>query len=307
MSSEIIIEANNLTKIYSGKRVVDDVSFTIKRGQIVGLVGKNGAGKTTLMRILIGAIMANEGTFSLFDSHTRPELVLALKRVAAMIETPALYERMNAEDNLKARCMLMGVQKENIDKYIRDLLVFVGLEEVIKTRKAVRNFSLGMRQRVQIAMALVGDPELMILDEPTNGLDPAGILQVRELLLKVNKEKGTTIMVSSHILSELGKFATDYIFLDRGKIVDCLSAEDLEFRVGKVIELKGENIDNIEKALSKEELEISRNGDSLFVKNIVEAKDVINLLVKNGLEVSYFKETENALEDYFVSLLEDKQ
>lgn len=239
MEKEITVKTLNLTKQYKNKCAVDSVSLTIQKGEIYGLVGKNGAGKTTLIRLLCGVIHSTAGSYSLFGFDKEKDLLKVRQKVAAMIETPSLYLNLSAEDNLKARCILMHKDFS----IIKSRLMEVGLKDVIGSRKKVKDFSLGMRQRLGIAISILGDPELLILDEPTNGLDPEGIKEMRDLLVSLNQNRGVTIIVSSHILSELSKFATKYGFMDKGKIIKEISSDEL-FRSCKKsldIELKTQN------------------------------------------------------------------
>ncbi|HPM08031.1 MAG TPA: ATP-binding cassette domain-containing protein, partial [Bacilli bacterium] len=205
--SDIVVETKGLTKKYGTTLALNNVSISVHRGEIYGFVGRNGAGKTTLIRVLTGIANPTSGSFTLLGAATKNEQKEARKHIAAMVETPALYMNMTAHDNLRTTLILKGLKDESL---IRSRLEEVGLSDVIASSKKAKDFSLGMKQRLGIAMALLGDPELLILDEPTNGLDPEGIREMRELLVNINKSRNITMIISSHILGELSKLATRF-------------------------------------------------------------------------------------------------
>ncbi len=214
-----VLTANKVTKTFKQKKALDEVSMDIKKGDIYGLIGKNGAGKTTLIRIICGLAAPTGGDIKLFDSS---DLVSARKEIGTVIESPAFYPNMTAKQNLMAQCKLMGVKNT---KCIPKILHMVGLEGTDK--KKAKNFSLGMKQRLAIALSLVGEPKFLVLDEPTNGLDPEGIKEIRELILTLNEKYEITVLISSHILSELSKIATRYGMLHEGKLLEEFTEEDL--------------------------------------------------------------------------------
>lgn len=220
--AETILKVAGLRKSYKHKAVLDGVNMTIQKGDIYGFVGKNGAGKTTLIRILAGLVEADQGEYELFGVSSKSgHIDKARKKICAMVESPAIYPDLSARDNLKMQCLITGKDFSGI----QDLLEFVDLAKTGK--KKAKDFSLGMRQRLGIALALVSEPELLLLDEPINGLDPEGIRQVRELLLKMHREKQVTILISSHILTELSLFATRYGFIDDGQIIQEVLPEEI--------------------------------------------------------------------------------
>ena len=216
-TKDFVLKINGVSKDYGSAHVLDDMSFTVPKGSIFGLVGRNGAGKTTIMRIISGLQKPTSGTIEYgFDNRK-------LGSVGALVELPSIYSNASAKDNLIYQYLNLGLK---VDDSIDKLLETVGLANTGK--KKAGKFSLGMRQRLGIAMAMAGNPEVLILDEPINGLDPQGIIQIRDMLINLNKEKGVTIIISSHILSELSKLATDFAFVESGRVVKEITAEDLE-------------------------------------------------------------------------------
>jgi ABC-type multidrug transport system, ATPase component len=302
---ENVIETRDLTKVYSHKTVLDHVNFRIPAGSIMGLVGKNGAGKTTLIRLLTDVAHPTSGTYSIMGESDPKKLVRLRANIAAMVETPALYLSMSAHDNLYTRCILMAVPPKDMNAYIDGKLDFVGLDFLKKNKKHAKDLSLGQRQRLGIAMALVGDPKLLILDEPTNGLDPEGIREIRELLLNLNKQ-GITILISSHILSELSKLATDYTFIDNGKIIKEISAHDLETASKRNLEIKTDDDSKAKKILLDEGFQLLESG-GINVTGYTESAEVIMALTDSGLRLKSVKEKGGELEDYFVDLVDGGQ
>lgn len=201
---ETLVQTNNLTKQYGQHKAVNNVNLSVRKGEIYGLIGRNGAGKTTILRLISGLAKPTNGSISLFGQNSRDSIYMQ-KHIGLLIETPGIYLDMSARDNVKLKCMAIGISNNS---YIAELLKNVGLSAVDK--KKVKCFSVGMKQRLGIALALVGNPELVILDEPTNGLDPQGIAEIREIIVQLNTEKNITFIISSHILGELSKIATCY-------------------------------------------------------------------------------------------------
>ena len=221
---ENILTTNNLKKTYGKFNALNGLTMNVPKGSIYGFVGKNGAGKTTLIRLVCGLQFATDGDFTLYGKNSgSADISKARRRMGAVVETPSIYLDMTAADNLKQQYRVIGLPSFD---GITELLELVGLGDAGK--KKARNFSLGMRQRLGIAVALCGNPDFLLLDEPINGLDPQGIIEVRELILKLNRERGITVLISSHILDELSRLATHYGFIDKGKLVKEISAENLE-------------------------------------------------------------------------------
>lgn len=217
-----VIDVRNLSKQFMKQKAVDDATFSIKQGMICGLIGPNGAGKTTIMKMLGGLIIPTKGKIAIFGGSSEKELAHARSRMSFIIETPYAKPGMTARENLTKQCLQKGVPDK---KRVDEVLETVGLSDT--GNKKVKNFSLGMRQRLGIAGALLSKPEIMVLDEPVNGLDPEGIVEIRELLLKLNQENHITILISSHILAELSQMCTDYLFIHHGKLQQFVSAKEL--------------------------------------------------------------------------------
>ena len=220
--SERLLELKNITKCYKKQTALDNVSFSIEKGHVYGFVGENGAGKTTTLRIITGLARQNSGTVELFGESNQKKLSDSRKKMGCMIENPVFDGSLDAAENLRLYGLLYGIKELSM---IPQLLERTGLGNVGK--KKVRDFSMGMKQRLGIAAALISSPELLILDEPVNGLDPLGMIEVRKLLTSLNKDDGITILLSSHILSELQELATDYIFISGGKILNTVSAQEV--------------------------------------------------------------------------------
>ena len=221
---EYILETNNLIKHYKNGKALNGLTLHVEKGAIYGFVGRNGAGKTTLIRLVCGLQEPTEGTFTLYGCpNTSKEITKARRRMGAVVETPSIYLSMTAEENLKQQYQILGLPSYD---GLQELLELVRLNNTGK--KKARDFSLGMRQRLGIAVALAGDPDFLILDEPANGLDPQGIVEIRELILRLNKVRQITVLISSHILDELSRLATHYGFIDNGRMVREISAAELE-------------------------------------------------------------------------------
>ncbi len=298
-----VIETYNLSKYYKYTAALKDVNMTLKRGDIYGLIGKNGAGKTTLMRILCGLSYPSEGGYSLFGYSDGAGVTENRKYLSAIIESPALYKNFNAEKNLKAMAILKGI--DPLSPKIEELLMISGLGNT--GNKKVKFFSLGMKQRLAIAMALLSDPELLILDEPINGLDPEGIVEIREMLKKLSAEKGVTILISSHILSELSHLATRYGIIDKGRLIEEVTAGELENKMRKTLNIVLALKEDAGRAgaILREKFGIedySVEGDTIVIKsNVNDRASEINMaFAKENILVKGISSITMDLEQYFL-------
>lgn len=294
LDSNYIVETNNLTKKFGDKIACNKINMHIKKGDIYGFIGKNGAGKTTALKLILGLLSPNEGEIKLFNSN---ELDLQRKKIGSLIEIPGIYKNSSAYENMKRFSILYG----GTDEDIKRILSLVGLDDVGK-RKA-GNFSLGMKQRLGIAIALLGNPEILVLDEPINGLDPSAIKEVRDIILKLNNEHGVTFIISSHLLDELAKITTKYGIIKDGILVEEVGAEELLDRCYEGLEIRVSNPQMAYKLLS-ENFEFDNyklTEFSVIVYNHVEESYKMNeILVKNGFNVYELKQIKNDFENYFI-------
>ncbi|MDO5360073.1 MAG: ATP-binding cassette domain-containing protein [Jeotgalicoccus sp.] len=297
--TDTILRASNISKIYGKHKALDKVSLEIKRGMVYGIIGANGAGKSTFMRTVMGLIATDEGEIELFGETGPKGLQRARRKMGQSIETPALYPELTAYKNMQVQAANGGVGNREID----ELLLLMNLCDTGK--KKVKNFSLGMRQRLAIACTLVTNPEFLILDEPINGLDPSGIVEMREIIQRLVSERGITVLLSSHILDELSQIATHYGILHDGKLINELSRDELAEVTRQYIELETQSSEKAVTVL--DELRI-KNYEviSSTVINIYERLDdaakINHALVSAGLSVSRIATTRQKLEDYFLQL-----
>ncbi|MDU3722531.1 MAG: ABC transporter ATP-binding protein [Clostridium celatum] len=299
---ELILKTYNLTKKYGNQIVVDNVNMTIKKGDIYGFIGQNGAGKTTLIRLITGLIHKSNGEIELFGGSGEKALNEARTMIGSLIETPSFYGNMTARENLEVSRLVRDIPGKNC---IDEVLNLVGLNDVEK--KKVKNFSLGMRQRLGIANALMGNPKLLILDEPINGLDPMGIVEIRELLKKINKEKDMTILISSHILSELSELATTYGIISKGRLIEEITANELNEKCRQYIDLI---VDDTAKAVAllERELDISDyevwDGNKIKIFSNLDSVGIINSTIsKAGVIVESIGIKGENLEEYFMNVI----
>ena len=295
-----VIEAASLTKKYKNFKALDDLNLHVPVGSIYGLIGKNGAGKTTLIRLICGLQKVDSGEYYIYGiKNTDKEILNVRSRIGAIVETPAIYENLSARDNIIEELTLLGSPTfDDVD----ELLKLVGLSDV--GAKKAGKFSLGMRQRLGIAIALAGNPDILILDEPINGLDPEGIIDIRELILKLNKEKNITILISSHYLDELSKIATHYGFVDKAKMKKEISKDELINKMKHRIVLKVNDAKKFIPYLDTQKIayEIENNKTINIFSNIKIPK-LISDLSKNNLEVIDVLEASETLENYFLNLI----
>ena len=294
MEDNIMFKADSICKNYGSHHVLTDVSFTIRKGEIYGLVGKNGAGKTTIMRIMTGLQQPTSGTIEYGFDRKR------LGSVGSLVEVPSIYANKTAKENQEFQIIKLGLK---IDGSIEDILTFVGLDNT--GSKKAGKFSLGMRQRLGIAMAIVGDPEMLILDEPINGLDPQGIIQIRDLINKLNREKDMTVIISSHILSELSKLATSFAFIDKGHIVREATQEEIENAGEKQLLITVNDPQGLASILMGKgyNAEIVTNPGKVTVHGDINIAEVAVIANEGGFEVTDMHNIETDLEDFFLGLV----
>ena len=300
---EYVLQASGLTKSYRKNRVLNGVSMNIQRGDIYGFVGENGSGKTTVIRIITGLIYADGGDFSLFGvKSTDPAILSARSRMGAIVESPSIYLNMSAKENLLMQSGILGIKDENKCK---DILNTVGLGELWDTKKHAGDFSLGMRQRLGIAMALLGDPEFIILDEPMNGLDPAGIVEVRELILHLNRNKGITFLISSHILTELALVATRYGIISRGRLMQEISAAELERVCSHNTVIKSTNRDALVSLLSTDFdssiMEVLDDG--VCIDGDINLNAVLGKIINAGITITAVNTHRSSIEEYYLAMM----
>ncbi|MFV0395007.1 MAG: ABC transporter ATP-binding protein [Coprobacillaceae bacterium] len=295
--SEYILETKDLTKRFGKKNAVDAVNMHVKEGEIYGFIGRNGAGKTTFLKMIANLLHKSSGEIELFGSL---DLKKSRHKIGVLIENPGLYPAMTAYDNLKMKCMILGI--EDSDKKIKELLHLVGLDNVAK--KKAKHFSLGMKQRLGLAITLINDPKLLLLDEPINGLDPQGIVEIREILLKL-QARGMTIIISSHILEELVKIANRFGVIASGNLVKEITRDQLDELAKQSIQVEVNDIpESIQtlKQLNITEYEYNDNTLSIFDLNIDRA--VLNsTLVGNGVLVSSIFEKNESSEELFIEMM----
>lgn len=304
MKMEYLVEARNLTKRYGTFQALTEVNIKIKRGEIYGLVGDNGAGKTTFLKTVCGQIFPSEGEITLFGAHQQREQEKQRKRTGAIVELPGFYPQLSIEQNIEYYRIQKGIPGKDV---IEKALKTVGLWDVRKKKGKV--LSLGMKQRLGIAIALMGEPEFLVLDEPINGLDPSGIIEIRNLLKRLNQEKNMTIIISSHILSELEQLATVYGFLEKGRLLEQISAERLHEKCGNYLEVAVSDTEKYTALLEK----TMQHGQYLVLPDKTihifrpgqDIEKYSRLASDNGIGIRTMMLKQKTLEEYYMSLKEE--
>lgn len=300
--NNVVLETKDLSKRYKSQTALSHVNLCLKRGRIYGLIGKNGAGKTTLMRMIAGLGFPTEGSIELFGKDNRNELEEAGKRIGSLIEAPGMVVGMSAKENMHLQCLMKGLPNYEVED---ELLELVGLKDVGK--KKVRNFSLGMKQRLGIAIALIGNPELLMLDEPINGLDPSGVIEIRNLLKNLSENESKTILISSHNLPELYQVATDYIIIHEGEVREVLTHEELDERCKCYISLESTNVNQLAAVLENQlhtvNFKVMPDNSVRLFDLLEERERLAQVLYENGVVVTKLTIFEANLEDYFMNVI----
>lgn len=304
--NNVIIQTHQLTKQYGQFTALDHVDLAIPRGSIYGLVGNNGAGKTTLLKIILGQISPTSGSFTLWEAEDEAAYRKNRRRCGAIIEAPAFYPKLTAAQNLEYYRIQRGIPGR---EKVGEMLELVGLADA--AGKKFRQMSLGMKQRLGLALALMGEPELLLLDEPINGLDPAGIIEIRNLLLKLNREKHMTILISSHILPELENMATDYGFLSRGKLIQQISARQLHELCGTYLEIRVVEPERyaalLEKQLHRADYKVLADGSIRIPGQAGDVAVYSRLAAEQQIDLLALEHREMQLEDYYMHLVEEQK
>lgn len=300
-----IVETFNLSKRYKKQWALKNVNMHVSKGDIYGFVGENGSGKTTVIRLITGLISATEGHVELFGvNENSPEILKERKKVGAIVESPSIYMNMSAAENLRLQCTILGI-KQNVESKIKAILSDVGLLEQYDSKKSASNFSLGMRQRLGIGMALLGDPEFIILDEPMNGLDPSGIVDIRELILRLNRERQITFLISSHILSELALVATKYGIISKGRLVKEITAEQLAQVCRPSVHIATSDTEKLLALLAEKfpANNASVTGLGVRVYDEISLNGLLKEIIDADIKMDSIVCEKSSIEDYYMSLI----
>ncbi|PGT81305.1 MULTISPECIES: ABC transporter ATP-binding protein [Bacillaceae] len=301
--SQLIVETNNLTKSFKGAQAVNSVNLNIPKGSIYGFLGPNGAGKTTAIKLLLGLMKETSGSIQIFGKDLKKDKQMILRRIGSLVESPSYYGHLTARENLQLLQTILHVPKERID----EVLAIVRLEK--DDNRPVKGFSLGMKQRLGIASALLGNPELLILDEPTNGLDPSGIIEIRELIKSLPEKYGVTVLVSSHLLSEIDQMATEVGIISKGSLIFQDSIEVLRKKSVSKIRIQTNNSKAAWNILVKEGLKGEIEGNYLSFKQNKnkEVAEMIRILVQHKLDVYRVEEVKRSLESIFLDMTKEEK
>lgn len=296
-----ILEINNISKSYNGQKVLDNLSLTINKGDIYGLIGINGSGKTTLIRIITGLAFPKEGTIKLYGIDSKDKKINEVKRkISAIVENPSLNMDLSGKENMILQAKLLNVNENKIDDYLKT----VRLYSIANSKKKVKDYSLGMRQRLAIAVSLLSNPEFIILDEPANGLDPEGIKEIRDIINELHKNN-VTVLVSSHLLDELAKVATKFGILNKGKIIKEISKDELESKENPLQILSLSKVEGIEEVLSSLNIDKYKilDGSRIVIPMQESISPIINALEQKGIKVLSIEEKKRTIEEYFLKLI----
>ncbi|USK30140.1 ABC transporter ATP-binding protein [Bacillus sp. CMF21] len=296
--AELMILTTNLTKVIKKKTIVDSLDMKIEKGEIYGFLGPNGAGKTTTIKMLLGLMKPTGGTIELFGKNAADHQLESLRKMGSLVESPSYYGHLTARENLETIRKILQVQKSRID----EVLSIVRLTN--NSNRPVKGFSLGMKQRLGIASAILGNPELLILDEPTNGLDPSGIHEMRDLIKRLPREYGMTVLISSHLLSEIDQMATKVGIISKGKMIFQDSISKLKSKAKEQVIIRTGNSVKAASLLLSNGQTAEQSGKSVILRDMTDSRiaQVIALLVKSGIEVYRVEEKRKSLEEIFLDL-----
>lgn len=299
--NDYVIETKQVTKAYGSFLALEHVNIHVKKGSIYGLVGDNGAGKSTLLKLLAGHSYATEGEIQLFGKYGEKDLESARKKIGFMIEQTGFFPNITVEQTLKYYCIQKGIPDR---KRIYEMIKLMGIEE--KRNSKCRNLSLGQKQRLGLAIAMMGEPQLLVLDEPINGLDPSGIVEFRNLIHHLNVEKNITILLSSHILTELQQIATAYGILSKGNLIEEISAHELQEKCSDCIEIKVSDVEKysvlLERNFPKETFKVLPENNIRIYKPKAQAEVYSKLASENGIYITGMRTIQSSLEDYYMEL-----